>query len=116
MFDRLTPAARSAVAALRADADPDSQRLRALVAELEAGSPTFAALWASHDVGVKRRAAKRFEHPDVGQLRLSFETFDVRSAPGQQLVVYQAEPGSRSAEALARLTAHSPARLSGGSA
>ena len=27
-------------------------------------------------------------------------TFDVRSAPGQELVVYDAEPGSRSAEGL----------------
>ncbi len=28
------------------------------------------------------------------------QTFDVRSAPGQQLVVYHAEPGSPSADAM----------------
>lgn len=96
-------AARSTVASLRASAPPGDPRLAALVAELEAGSPAFATLWAAHDVGVKRRDAKLLQHPQVGRIRLAFETFDVRSAPGQQLVVYQAEPGSRSAEALDRL-------------
>jgi transcriptional regulator with XRE-family HTH domain len=96
-------AARSTVASLRAAAAPDAPRLAELVAELTAGSPTFGVLWAAHDVGLKRRDAKRFDHPQVGRLRLAFETFDIRSAPGQQLVVYQAEPGSRSADALDRL-------------
>ncbi|MFD3873202.1 hypothetical protein [Streptomyces sp. NPDC058623] len=40
---------------------------------------------------------------DVGPLSLTFQTFDVRGASGQQLVVYQAEPGSRGAQALALL-------------
>ncbi|WP_243714450.1 hypothetical protein [Actinomadura bangladeshensis] len=31
------------------------------------------------------------------------QTFDVRSSPGQELVVYHAEPGSSSGEALALL-------------
>jgi hypothetical protein len=44
-------------------------------------------------------------HPDVGVLDLRMQAFDVRSAPGQQLVVYQAEPGSRSAEGLSLLGA-----------
>ena len=96
-------AARSTVAALRAGASPEAPRLDALVTDLEEGSGSFAALWAAYDVGVKRRDAKQFDHPGVGRLRLSFETLDVRSAPGQQLVVYQAEPASRSAEALQRL-------------
>lgn len=96
-------AARSTVASLRAAAAPDDPRLRELVAELTAGSPAFASLWSAHDVGVKRRDAKLLEHPQVGRLRLAFETFDIRSAPGQQLVVYQAEPGSRSSDALDRL-------------
>jgi transcriptional regulator with XRE-family HTH domain len=96
-------AARSTVASLRAAAAPGDPRLAELVTELSAGSPAFATLWAAHDVGVKRRDAKLLEHPEVGRVRLAFETFDVRSAPGQQLVVYGAEPGSRSAEALDRL-------------
>lgn len=31
------------------------------------------------------------------------QTFDVRSAPGQELIVYDAEPGSPSADALKML-------------
>jgi hypothetical protein len=39
-------------------------------------------------------------HRDIGELTVRMQTFDVRSAPGQQLVVYHAEPGSPSAQAL----------------
>ena len=97
--------AEATVASLRASAAafPGEPRVVALVAELEASSPAFAELWAHQDVRGKRRDAKRLDHPDVGRLELSYETFDVRSAPGQQLVVYQAEPGSRSAQGLALL-------------
>ncbi len=98
-------AAEATVASLRASAaaHPDDPRVAALVAELETSSPAFADLWARQDVRGKRRDSKRLDHPDVGRLELSYETFDVRSAPGQQLVVYQGEPGSRSAQALALL-------------
>jgi transcriptional regulator with XRE-family HTH domain len=99
-------AARSTVAALRAAATPGDPRLTALVDELGAASAAFRALWSVHDIGVKRRDAKTFAHPIVGSLRLTFETFDVRSAPGLQLVVYHAAPGSRSAQALRRLGDH----------
>ncbi|WP_318836382.1 MmyB family transcriptional regulator [Actinomadura rudentiformis] len=39
----------------------------------------------------------------VGELTLHYESLTVNSAPGQQLVVYQAEPGSASEEALSLL-------------
>ncbi|WP_409463957.1 hypothetical protein [Amycolatopsis sp. GA6-003] len=45
-------------------------------------------------------------------MTLTYQAFDVRSAPGQQLIVYQAEPGSRSAEALSLLRSI-PLRVSG---
>ena len=60
-------------------------------------------LWATHAVRGKTREAKHLSHPDVGRLTLTYQAFDVREAPGQQLVIYHAEPGSRSAEALALL-------------
>ncbi|BDU03213.1 hypothetical protein IFM12276_62410 [Nocardia sputorum] len=44
--------------------------------------------------------AKELAHPDVGTLSLVFQAFDVRDKPGQQLVIYQAEPGSPSEQAL----------------
>jgi hypothetical protein len=39
-------------------------------------------------------------HPEVGEVTLRMQTSDVRAAPGQQLVVHRAEPGSPSADAL----------------
>lgn len=52
---------------------------------------------------VRTRDPKKFRHHDVADLTLLTQTFDVRSAPGQQLVIYQAEPGSASAQALTLL-------------
>lgn len=83
--------------------DPDHPRLRALVATLSEASAEFAALWRAHTVRGKNQEAKRFAHPDVGPLTLTYQAFDVRDAPGQQLVIYHAEPGSPSAQALALL-------------
>ncbi|MBI0312587.1 helix-turn-helix transcriptional regulator [Streptomyces javensis] len=95
-------AAQATVAHLRQAAgyEPDSPRLRGLVATLTEHGADFARLWNSHSVRGKAQEGKRFLHPDVGPLTLSYQAFDVREAPGQQLVIYHAEPGSGSAEAL----------------
>ncbi|EFL03284.1 DNA-binding protein [Streptomyces sp. SPB78] len=97
--------AEAAVANLRQASgyDPEHPRLRALVADLGAHSAAFRRLWALHDVRGKTRAAKRLVHPEVGALALTYQSFDVREAPGQQLVIYHAAPGSPSAQALALL-------------
>ncbi|MFF7632880.1 helix-turn-helix transcriptional regulator [Kitasatospora sp. NPDC008050] len=83
--------------------DPDSPRLRELVRTLTADSTDFTRLWDAHAVRGKTQEAKHLLHPDVGPLTLTYQAFDVRDAPGQQLVVYQAEPGSSSAQALSLL-------------
>jgi transcriptional regulator with XRE-family HTH domain len=97
--------ARNSVAGFRLGhgAAPDDPRVRQVLAGLLGSSPEFAALWARHDARGKALEHKRFEHRDVGPLTLTMQTFDVRSAPGQELVVYHAEPASPSAEALALL-------------
>ncbi|KAB2381318.1 helix-turn-helix transcriptional regulator [Actinomadura montaniterrae] len=93
------------VAGLRASAglDPDDPTLVETVGELSVKSAEFRRLWARHDIRQKTHETKRFQHPLVGELTLTYESLTVNSAPGQQLVVYQAAPGSASEEALALL-------------
>ena len=45
---------------------PDNRRLAEVVGTLSAGSPRFAELWASAEVGAHRESRKVIAHPDVG--------------------------------------------------
>ncbi|MEU9234069.1 helix-turn-helix transcriptional regulator [Streptomyces subrutilus] len=91
--------------------EPGNPRLRGLVRELTAHCAEFARLWNAHAVHGKTSEVKHCLHPDVGPLTLTYQAFDVREAPGRQLVVYQAEPGTPSAQALTLLgTLHATAR------
>jgi transcription regulator MmyB-like protein len=83
--------------------EPQYPRLQELVSALTEASEEFAARWSSHTVRGKSHEAKDLVHPEVGPLTLTYQTFDVRGAAGQQVVIYHAEPGSPSAQALALL-------------
>ena len=63
----------------------------------------FRAMWAAHDVRPVRDAIKRFEHPIVGPLTLRREALSIASSSDQVIVTYQADPGTPSTDALARL-------------
>lgn len=54
-----------------------------------------------------RSGTKRFCHSVVGELTLSFEALQPTADANLALVAYTAEPGSRSAEALALLASWS---------
>ncbi|WP_026128095.1 helix-turn-helix transcriptional regulator [Nocardiopsis lucentensis] len=99
--------AASAVAGFRVahGRAPDDPRVCGVLRSLLERSPDFAALWERHEARGKRLESKRFHHPEVGELTLRMNAFDVRAAPGQELVVYHAEPGSASADALVLLGA-----------
>ncbi|WP_066588384.1 MmyB family transcriptional regulator [Cellulomonas timonensis] len=98
-------AAANAVAGYRLaeGRSPDHPRIRAVGDRLLVTSPDFARLWTENRARGKRLETKRFVHPAVGEMTLSMHTFDVAAAPGQQLLCYQAEPASRSADALSLL-------------
>jgi transcriptional regulator with XRE-family HTH domain len=98
-WDRVTEATVAGLRTLRGQF-PHDPRIAEVVAEVGARSADFEALWQRQDVGPKRTAVKRFRHPEVGDLALRMHVFDVRVAPGQELVVYHAEPGSPDAEGL----------------
>lgn len=104
-YERWGHTAQALVGHLRqaAGLDPDSPRLRELVRTLTGHSTDFTRLWSAHAVRGKTQEATHLRHPEVGPLILTYQAFDVRDAPGQQLIVYQAEPGSSSAQALALL-------------
>ena len=64
-----------------------SPALDELVSSLISDSPAFAALWNDNTVGALSRAYKVFVHPEAGRIELTYQTFDVKDAPGQQLLV-----------------------------
>ncbi|MEV6561701.1 helix-turn-helix transcriptional regulator [Nocardia sp. NPDC051756] len=82
---------------------PNDPRIQQVLTELLDRSPEFAELWTTHDARGKALESKRFAHHAVGPITLTMQTFDVRSSPGQALVVYHADPGSPSLEALTLL-------------
>jgi transcriptional regulator with XRE-family HTH domain len=91
-----------AVAILRAEAgrDPHDRRLSDLIGELATRSDEFRTRWAAHNVKFHRTGVKRFHDPIVGDLTLGFEAFDLPADAGQRMLVYTAEPGSPSHDAM----------------
>jgi transcriptional regulator with XRE-family HTH domain len=94
--------ATDAVAVLRSEAgrDPYDRDLSDLVGELSTQCETFRTRWAAHNVRFHDAGAKRFRHPVVGDLELTFETMALIADPGLVLFVYTAEVGSKSEQAL----------------
>ena len=90
--------ARQAVAVLRqaAGRHPDDAELAALIGELSVKSPEFPRWWAAHEVEQLSHGTKRFRHPVVGEITVSFEALGLPDDPGQALFVYSVEPGSPS--------------------
>ncbi|PWD51506.1 transcriptional regulator [Serinibacter arcticus] len=90
------------VGIMRAEAgrDPHDRELQDLVGELTTRSETFSRLWSAHDVRTHGAGTKRFHHPVVGELSLTYEELTIAADDGRTLLVYTAEPGSPSADRL----------------
>jgi hypothetical protein len=117
--DRFYPdwdqAADTIVAILRAEAgrDPLDRDLQDLVGELSTRSEAFRTRWGRHDVRRHASGEKHFNHPVVGRLDLAFESADLTTDPGWKLLIYAAEPGTPTADALALLASWAAAEALG---
>jgi transcriptional regulator with XRE-family HTH domain len=89
-------AANDIVANLRTEAGRNlyDRGLSDLVGELSTRSQEFRTRWATHSV------RKHLHHPVVGDLQLTYEVMALPADPGLSLVVYSAEPGSPSHDAV----------------
>ncbi len=103
--------AETAAASLRAviGTEIDDPHVADLIDRLSDRSPEFRRLWARHDVRPSTHLIRRFNHPTVGYLELRAEKLPIPDTGGQHLVLYHAEPGSPSEQALHHLT-HEPHR------
>jgi transcriptional regulator with XRE-family HTH domain len=98
-WDRI---AHDMVGVLRAEAgrNPYDRSLTDLIGELSTRSEDFRVRWAAHNVRTHQTGQKRLHHPAVGDLELTFEAMELRADPGLTLLVYTAEVGSRTQDAL----------------
>jgi transcriptional regulator with XRE-family HTH domain len=98
--------ARQTVAILRAEAgrSPHDRDLTDLIGELATRNDAFRTLWAAHDVRDHRSGSKLLTHPVVGDLDLDYESMDLTTDRGAQLIAYTAAPGTPSNDALRLLS------------
>jgi len=71
-----------------------------VVGQLSTQSPEFRTRWAAHDVRFHDTGTKDLHHPVVGDITLTYNWMSFSADPGQMLMIWTAEPGSKSAEAL----------------
>jgi transcriptional regulator with XRE-family HTH domain len=93
------------VAALRSQVghNPYDRELSDLVGLLSTRSEEFRVNWAGHDVRFHQSGVKRFHHPLVSDLTLSYERLELPADPGLGIVTYSPEAGSPSEAALQEL-------------
>ncbi|SIR89275.1 helix-turn-helix domain-containing protein [Micromonospora avicenniae] len=105
LHDDWEQATAAAVGQLRAvmGTETTDPRMLALVGELSNKSERFRRLWVRQDVVRRTSSQARLHHPEVGDLELYREKLIVAGTDNQVLVIYHAEPGTPSEQALALL-------------
>jgi transcriptional regulator with XRE-family HTH domain len=94
--------ADDSVAVLHAEAgrNPHDQDLTNLIGELSTQSEEFRVRWARHDVRYHDTGVKRFHHPLVGNLEVTYEGMTLAADRELVIFVFTAEVGSKTEEAL----------------
>ncbi|MEU6848800.1 helix-turn-helix transcriptional regulator [Actinacidiphila alni] len=105
LFDDWEGEARWLAGMLRGQAayESDNPRFAELTEALHARSPLFGEFWAAHDVHTFRSSVRRFHHPLVGRLDLTYVRLSIDDDPGRSVVAHFPAPGSDSEERLRRL-------------
>lgn len=95
-------AADDSVAVLRGEAgrNPYDRALTDLIGELSTQSEEFRTRWARHEVRYHDTGKKRFLHPIVGELELTFEVMTLVADPELTMFAFTPEPDTKSEEAL----------------
>jgi hypothetical protein len=86
---------------------PGDRSIEALVTELLALSPRFAAMWAAREVAARHPMVKRVDHPIAGPLEFECQVMHIQDTD-QRLIAYVAPPGSPTREAFRRLAREAP--------
>jgi transcriptional regulator with XRE-family HTH domain len=105
-YDEWELTARATVASLRASSAqfPGDPHIDEIVSELSDSSESFAQLWSAHEIRLSPCPKTHLmHHPDLGDLYLYCNTFEVVSMPGQHLHVFTPAPGSTSADRIEQL-------------
>lgn len=94
--------AQATIGALRRELGrrPHDHRLIALIDELRSEDHDAARWWNDHGVRDYASVAKRIRHPRAGDLAFDIEILTAPQNPEQRLVIYTAEPDSRTARLL----------------
>jgi transcriptional regulator with XRE-family HTH domain len=94
--------ARRAVGHLRTEAarTPGDPRMSALVGDLSTRDEYFRAGWAAPVAPSRGAGTTHLNHPVVGAMTLDWEALTGAGDREQRLIVWTAEPGSRSADGL----------------
>ena len=98
--------AHDAIAGVRALLGPevDDPRSTSWSGSCRSAAITSERLWARHDIRARiSGGTRRMHHPQVGELELHYENLQIAGTDGQTLIIYHADRGGRTAQALARL-------------
>jgi hypothetical protein len=103
----MRPIGSCSMTATRPSSLPPVKRpaLAELIGDLSIRDAQFRQWWAGTHVTLKRRGTRTYDHPVVGEITLEWDALTSDAEPDQQLIIYTAEPGSRSEEALRELAA-----------